>query len=65
MDEAGELMCYKYPHLMECVLLHVVGTSDVPSSYEVNGIPARFFYVVGAASLCYDLALLEQRARRR
>ena len=61
--QAGELMCYKYPHLMECVLLHVVGTSDVPSSYEVNGVPVRFFRTyAGAASICYDLALLERDA---
>jgi hypothetical protein len=61
--QAGELMCYKYPELMACVLLHVVGTSDVPSSYEVNGVPVRFFRTyVGAASICYDLALLERDA---
>ena len=61
--QAGELMCYKYPELMACVLLHVVGTEDVPSSYEVNGIPIRFFRTyVGAASICYDLALLERDA---
>ena len=59
--QAGELMCYKYPHLMACVLLHVVGTDTVPSSYEVNGIPIRFFRTyAGAASICYDLALLER-----
>ena len=61
--QAGELMCYKYPHLMACVLLHVVGSDKVPSSYEVNGIPIRFFRTyVGAASLCYDLGLLERDA---
>ena len=61
--EAGELMCYKYVEKMACVLLHVVGTSDVPSSYEVNGIPIRFFRTyAGAASICYDLALLERDA---
>jgi len=61
--QAGELMCYKYPELMACVLLHVVGTDKVPSSYEVNGIPIRFFRTyVGAASICYDLALLERDA---
>ena len=56
-------MCYKYPHLMKCVLLHVVGTDKVPSSYEVNGVPVRFFRTdAGAASICYDLALLERGA---
>merc|ERR1711965_1084778 len=55
--QAGELMCYKYPELMACVLLHVVGTDKVPSSYEVKGISIRFFRTyVGAASICYDLA---------
>ena len=61
--QAGELMCYKYPELMACVLLHVVGSDDVPGGYEVNGIPIRFFRTyVGAASICYDLALLERDA---
>ena len=61
--QAGELMCYKYPELMACVLLHVVDTDKVPSSYEVNGIPIRFFRTyVGAASICHDLALLERDA---
>jgi len=61
--QAGELMCYKYPELMACVLLHVVGSDKVPSSYEVNGVPFRFFRTyVGAASICHDLALLEKDA---
>ena len=61
--QAGELMCYKYPELMACVLLHVVGSDDVPGGYEVNGIPIRFFRTyVGAASICHDLALLERDA---
>ena len=61
--QAGELMCYKYPELMACVLLHVVGTDKVPSSYEVNGVPVRFFRTyAGAASICHDLALLERDA---
>ena len=61
--QAGELMCYKYPELMACVLLHVVGTSDVPSSYEVNGVPVRFFRTyVGAADICHALGLLDRGA---
>ena len=36
---------------MECVLLHVVGTDQVPSSYEVNGVPVRFFRTYAGAAL--------------
>ena len=61
--EAGELMCYKYPELMEAVLLHIVGPDAVPEAYEVNGVPVRFFRTyVGAADICHALGLLDRDA---
>ena len=61
--QAGELMCYKYPELMEAVLLHIVGPGTVPEAYEVNGVPVRFFRTyVGAADICYALGLLDRGA---
>ena len=61
--EAGELMCYKYPELMEAVLLHIVGPGAAPEAYEVNGVPVRFFRTyVGAADICHALGLLDRGA---
>ena len=61
--QAGELMCYKYPELMEAVLLHIVGPGTVPEAYEVNGVPVRFFRTyVGAADICHALGLLDRGA---
>ena len=61
--QAGELMCYKYPELMACVLLHIVGPGTVPEAYEVNGVPVRFFRTyVGAADICHALGLLDRGA---
>ena len=39
--QAGELMCYKYPELMECAVAARRWPDKVPSSYEVNGVPVR------------------------
>ena len=62
-EEAGELMCYKYPAVVDAVLLHAVGTETVPEGYAVNGVPIRFFRTYAqAAQICHALGLLDASA---